>query len=271
MKIKKSIGTYITRSKRFLKYKSPTILSCAAAVGMVSTVVLAIKATPKAVYLLEERKETLAELGNYELTPLDVVKTVWKGYIPTVAVGGATLICIVGANALNQRNQTSLTSAYVLLDQSYKKYRTSANAVFGDDADKKIKAVMANEVYIRGDGFLSNGCTYVPHLDDSDICLFYDDCSRRYFNATLASVINAEYHINRNLQLRGWVSINEFYDFLGIPQITGGEDVGWNIQYIYENGMSWIDFENEYIVLEDGIVCYRICPLIDIGLYSEEW
>ena len=257
-------------SKRFLKRQSPSILTCMGAVGLVATTVLAVKATPKAMELIKQDSRINHDGDPYAYTPVEAVQSCWTCYVPAGMAGATTLICIFGANMLNQRHQASLVSAYGLLDQSYKKYRQAAKSVYGEDANKKIKAEMAQDVYMSGMSGFSNGTTYLPHLDDSECCLFYDDHSRRYFNSTLAAVINAEYHINRNLQLRGWVSINEFYEFLGIDHIKGGEDVGWRLDSMYESGLTWLDFENEYIELEDGMICYRVMATLDTELYDEE-
>lgn len=94
-----------------------TVLTCLGSVGLVATTVLSIKATPKALQLIEEAKEEKGE----ELTKWEKVKVAGPKYIPTVLVGVSTLVCIFGANVLNKRQQASLISAYALLDESYKK------------------------------------------------------------------------------------------------------------------------------------------------------
>lgn len=46
-----------------------------------------------------------------------------KKYSPAVAIGASTIACIMGANALNRRQQVALTSAYALDQNSYKEYK----------------------------------------------------------------------------------------------------------------------------------------------------
>ena len=58
----------------------------------------------------------------------------------------------------------------------------------------------------------------------------------------MASVLNAQYHLNRNFTLRGYVSLNEFYEFLGIEKVVCGEGIGWG-QDLLEDGIFWIDFD----------------------------
>lgn len=239
---------------RGLKRASPTILSCMAAVGVVATAVTAAKATTKARKLLEE--ET-AQKGR-ELTTKEVVQAAAPVYIPTVVVAASTIACLFGANVLNKRQQASMVSAYGLLNQTYQRYRKAANTVYGEDADSKIKAEMAKEVYISGDGTI-----YSPDQDKvSEKILFYDVNSQRYFHATTPAVLAAMYHLNRNLVLRGYVSVNEFFDFLGVEKTDGGDEIGWYIDEMMESGLMWLDFENCYTKMEDGMECCVISTII---------
>ena len=106
-------------SKLFFKRNSSTILTCVGALGVVTTSVLAVKATPKALALIEAAKEEKGE----ELTPVETVQVAGPVYIPAIVTGVSTIACIFGANALNKRQQAALMSAYALLDSSYKEYK----------------------------------------------------------------------------------------------------------------------------------------------------
>lgn len=254
-KIIKSFGQ---KAAIFLKKNSPTILTCVGAVGMVATVILAIKATPKAV---ETVKKDAPEKLDVEKAndKLEIVKSCWRYYIPCAAVGAATLACMFSANALNKRREASLAAAYAILQQSYKWYKKAANEVYGDEADSKIEAEAAKAVYISADGE-----TYSPSLDaKSEDVLFYDLFSQRYFTSKMAAVINAEYHLNRNLIIRGYANVNEFYEFLGVDSIEGGDDIGWDAGAMLSQGFEWLDFENSPVTIDDGLECFTIGALCD--------
>lgn len=239
-----------------LKKHSPAILSGIAVIGVVASTVTAVQATPKAIALLENMESEKGE----ELSKSEIIQTVMAVYIPTAIICISTIACILGANALNKKQQASLVSAYGLLNESFKKYITAANNIYGEDADKKIKSEMAKMTYISCDGY----SIYSPDMDlESDNVLFYDFYSQRYFNTTVSAVLNAQYHLNRNLVLRGEVSVNEFYKFLGISTIEGGDDIGWNMDYLMIGGLLWLDFENEYTKLEDGMECCIVSACID--------
>lgn len=239
---------------KFLRKASPTILTGLGVIGVVGTAVLSVRATPKAMARIKVRKD---ELETDKLTPQELIETTWKCYIPPVLVGISTITCIIGIGVLDRRNQAALTSAYAMINQSYKQYRQAAKKVYGADADDKIHAEIAK------DAMITDGCwgyqTYNMDMDtESERILCYDMFSKRYFNTTMAAVINAQYHINRNLHLRGYCSLNEYYEFLGINGIDFGNEMGWDLQDIFEGGEVWLDFDNRKTTLEDGLECVII-------------
>lgn len=249
MKKRSNLKSYFLRS-------SPVILTLMGTAGVIATAAMAAKETPKALKVLDAAKKEKGEA----LTKMEIVRIAGPVYIPTVLTGLSTVACIWGANILSRKNQASLMSAYALLGKSYKKYREAAGRVYGEDADSKIKAEMAKDTYITADGW----SLYSPDLDtENEKMLFYDFYSQRYFTSTAAAVINAQYHLNRNLILKGVVWLNDYYEFLGIDLTEQGDTVGWNMEDFLDDGIQWLDFENEYTVLEDGLKCCIISFAFD--------
>lgn len=219
-----------------------------------TTTVMAVKATPKALQLIEEAEKEKGE----KLTTWETVKTTAPTYIPTVLFGVGTVACIFGANILNKRQQSSLMSAYALLDESYKKYRRTVVELYGKETNEEIVNAIAveeaNEVYMHASN-LGVDCTQFLEEDFSDPVLFYDEYSHRYFEAPIEQVILSEYHLNRNYTMRGFALLNEFYEFLGLEQTDYGGEVGWVIEY---NDSFWIDFNHRKVTMDDGLECYII-------------
>ena len=241
-----------------LRKAAPTILSCLGSAGLVATTVLAVQATPTAIKLLKQ--DGICTKEDMKTRPKDVIRVCWKPYLATVLVGSASIVCIFGANILNQKSQASLASAYALANESYKRYRAAASKVYGEDADRKIKAQVAKDANVTCDGM----SIYSADLDpNEDLILCYDMFSNRYFKSTIASVMNAEYHLNRNLVLRGDASINEFYEFLGIDHIDGGDEIGWSMSELVDNGLMWLDFENARSAIDGGLMCCVVSPIWD--------
>lgn len=231
----------ISKSGRFVKQNSPTILTIIGAAGVIGSVISAVKATPKAFKLIDEAKEEKGE----ELTKLEVVKTTAVCYIPTAVICAATLACIFSANALNQKHQAALTSAYALLDQSYKKYRKKVKELYGEDIDGKVKCSVAKDDLKKMDIVKK----------DSDKMLFFDDYSGRYFEADEKTVIQAEYMANRSLMNEGFITLAEFYSYLGLSvDDESWKYIGWTADDLAEwTGYFWLDFHHDTVTMDDGL------------------
>ena len=101
----------LSKTGCFIKKNVATILTGIGTAGVVITAVSAIKATPKALYSIEEaEKEKGDKLSNKEK-----IITTTHIYLPTIIIGVSTIACILGANILNKKQQASLISAYALL------------------------------------------------------------------------------------------------------------------------------------------------------------
>ena len=99
----------------FIKRNASTILTGLGAAGVLATAIVTAKEAPKALSLLEAAKETKGE----KLTKWEKVKIAGPAYIPAIITGAATAACIFGSNVISKRQQATLISAYVLLDNSY--------------------------------------------------------------------------------------------------------------------------------------------------------
>lgn len=231
-------------SKMFVKRNASTILTCIGGAGVVATTVLAVKETPKALTLLENAKEEKSE----DLTKFEAVCVAAPAYIPAFLVGVSTIACIFGANALNKRQQASLMSAYALLENSYKEYKSKVIEAYGESADAYVRQEIAKDKY-TGD----------EKTDDNDSVLFYDELSGRYFQSTTVDVLKAEYEINKKLTNWGGAYLNDFYNLVGLPPTDYGDHLGWSAAGLYEMYWDqWLDFHHEKFVLDDGLEGYII-------------
>ena len=244
----------LAKSKLFVKRHGATILTYAGGVGVVLTAVTAVKATPKAIRLLEEAEREKGE----ELTKWETIRVAGPKYIPSILIGASTVVCIFGANVLNKRHQAALVSAYTMLDSSYKEYRQKLKELYGEEAHEEIMNAIAIEkaedMYIRN-VYMCGTCDLTSDDSCSDPVVFYDEHSGRFFESTIEQVLQAEYHLNRNYILRGYSFLNEFYEFLGIEETEYGSVLGWTPT---DDGEYWIEFNHVKSVGKDGMEFYII-------------
>lgn len=251
------MNNLLRHTKLFVSRNGSTILTCMGGVGLVATAVLTATATPKAMTRVENAREEKGE----ELTKVETVIAAAPAYIPPVLTGLATLACMFGANTLNKRQQASLASAYALLDTSYKEFKKKVEEVHGEGAVQKVQAEIAKDKYEESDIQPEDGMK-----------LFYDEFSGRYFESTMEKVQQAEYNINRDLNMQCYALLNDFYEYLGLIPIEGGDDLGWsadmNAEYYWQ---SWIDFLHHEVVMDDGLEVTIITMVIEPTLGWEDY
>jgi hypothetical protein len=248
----------VSASRLFLKRNTSTILTCVGAAGVVVTSVLAVKATPTAIELLKEAEQEKGE----KLTPLETVKVAGPVYIPAAVTGVSSIVCIFGANVLNKRQQAALMSAYALLDNTYKEYKSKAKELYGEDASAQIRAEIAKDHIDEAE---------IPEEDDGK-SLFYDYFSGRYFRSTIETVQKAEYNVNRNLFTRDYAYLNEFYEDLDLEPLETGWAYGWAKDVNYErHWQEWVDFIHEKTVTDDGLEVYILKMHGEPTLYFENY
>jgi hypothetical protein len=216
----------IARDMRMsLSKHSPEILMAMGITGMITTTVLAVKATPKALLLMEEKKH---ELEVDRLTPTETIKTTWKCYIPAAVSGAVAVACVVGSNSVNARRNAALATAYKISETAFSEYREKVVETIGEKkertvrdrvSEKQIKdnPVTKPEVIVTGRGKT----------------LFFDPLSHRYFYSTIEHIKRAENKLNKDMicdPFDSGVTVNDFYDEIGIPTTATGDGLGWNLQ-----------------------------------------
>lgn len=248
--------------KKFCKVHNATILTWTGVVGVTATAVLAARATPKALALLEEQEEIKQANHGESLTGFEKFLVVAPTYAPTALMVLATSACILGADKLNKNKQKMLLSAYVTVSSALTTYQDKVKEVFGEEGHDKVLKELREDY----DWMLEYG-------EFHEINKFYDPYSDRYFEMSIYDFQQAEYKTNRMYNFLGRLTLNEFYDFFGLEGIEGGDNKGWSAFRDWECiGYSWIEVNYEKGVTEDGVECFIIGfnmePTADFEMYQ---
>ena len=245
----------LRHTQRFCKRNASTILTYIGGAGVVLTAITAVKATPKAIKLLEEAKKEKKE----DLTTVEKIKIAGPAYVPSILIGTGTVACIFGANITNKRHQAALVSAYTLVDSSFKEYKQKLKELYGEETHNNVVNAIAVEKVDRDWGvsgsYFGQSCDLANEEACGDSVLFYEENSGRYFESTIEQVLNTMYHINRNYTLRGYVYLNEYFEFLGLETTDYGSVMGWAPT---DEGEYWLEFNTRKTVLDDGLEVYII-------------
>lgn len=209
-------------AKRVLSKHSPEILTGIGLAGMITSTVLAVKATPKALKRIEEAKEEKGE----ELTKVETVKAAWKPYIPAVVTGVTAGACIIGASSINYKRNAALAAAYTLSETAFAEYKEKVVETIGEKKEKVVREKVAEE---KVKEYTNNNSEVID--TGTGATLYLDPLSGRVFRSNgvrIGEAIN-----NLNYILTGgrceYVSLNDFYDEIGLAHTDLGDDLGWNL------------------------------------------
>lgn len=220
--------------------KSPEILIGFGLAGMLTSTVLAVKATPKAL-------DILAEQEDRELSKVDKVKLTWKCYAPAAIGYCASAACIIGANSVNTKRNAVLAGAYKLSESALLEYRDKVKEVIGEEREKEIHAKIAEDRRCKEPENQGN----VILTGKGDV-LCYDMYSGRYFKSDMDEINTILNELNYKLMQDNVLALNDFYDALGLQPITTGYDHGWNV----DDGLIKLYFTST--LADNGVPCLAL-------------
>lgn len=219
-----NVKQIILSARRSLVKHSPEILTGVGIAGMIATTIMAVKATPKALKLIEEFKEERGyAIVDASIPKVEIVKVAWKPYLPAAITGVTSMACLVSANSVNARRNAALAAAYTISDTALKEYREKMIETIGEKKDKEIKDAIAkdkidkhpvdmNDVIVTGTG--------------NTLC--YDAFCGRYFWSDVEKLKRSVNDLNEQLLTDGYVSLNDFYDLVNLDMTKKGDLLGWD-------------------------------------------
>lgn len=232
---------------------SPQILLGVGIAGMITSTILAVKATPKAVQIIEQKKK---EENVEKLNATETVKATWKCYIPAVVTGVSATVCLIGSNSVSSKRAAAIATAYEISKTTLNEYKDKVVEVVGEEKEKTIRDEIAKDKVKNNP---VNESTIILAGDGDVLC--YDSLSGQYFKSTLDRIHKAENEVNYRLLNENYISLNAFYDMVGIRNTSLGDDLGWNV----DGGQLKIDISSQ--IAENGQPClvleYELSPKYD--------
>lgn len=231
----------------FSKY-SPEILTGIGIAGMITTTILAVKATPKALKLMDAKREELELYPDEKLTVGETIQATWKCYIPAAVCGVTSAACLIGASTENSKRKAALAAAYNLSASAFADYKDKVVETIGEKEERKVRDEIAKDQLqkkpVEQSAIIvnSNGNTR-----------FFDSISKRRFISDIDKIKKVQNDLNARM-IRGddYVSLNDFYYEIGLEGIDYGDDVGWNV-FNGRKGLIEINFHAQ--LDGDGVPC----------------
>lgn len=217
---KQAVKIAMRTCKQAIDKNSPKILAALGIAFGAGSVAFAIKGTVKSMKIVEEKKK--AE-PDKELSKTDILKSVWKEYIPTVGFGVASAACVIGSVHISARRLAVMTAAYTMSEDSFKKYKDKAKEFLGDRKEEELRGAIHQDS-INNDPPKENHI--IRTSGGNTLCV--DSYTGQYFYSDADTICRAINAVN-NLLLHDYhASLNDILVELGLSTCKLGEELGWN-------------------------------------------
>lgn len=225
--------------QEFVSENATTLLTAGAVVGTVATGVLAGRTGYKYAQLIDEaERERLApipeeergdiERENAKLTKLEKAQVAGIHFIPPVMTGGVTIGMIILSHRMSAQKAAALAAAYGISRQQLEEYREKVATKLTGPKKEAVDAELAQERVNRAPGSGSN----IIVTGDEVLC--FDEATGRYFKSSMEKINSAVNRTKEECWNGEYASANFFYQELGLPDTTWGEEVGFNRDHLPE-------------------------------------
>ena len=237
---------FLTKTGQVISKNSPIIAASLGVIGLGCAVYSAIKATPKAMKMVEEAQETKdkeaaakafsehTEVPDSALTKKEKLVIYGKCYWKTAALTAVTAACTIGAVLLANRQTKAMTLLYGTAATTLEQYKNAAKEVVGEKKERQIhdKAVTDK---VRSEDLDDDDCIidtgYGKHL-----CV--DAITGRGFYSDIETIRRTINDLNAQLLASGQLTLNDYFYALGLKEIKYdyATQLGWRYDSPYGYG-----------------------------------
>jgi hypothetical protein len=262
MKLPGMVTRTLGTGKLSLQNNTPAILTGAGVLGFIATTALVIRATNKAQPAITGFQHDLhmakMKAEDEEWAPKERTRAVTKVYAdhslvmlklygPALAVGSASIVCVIAAHGMMAKRQAGLVAAYTGLDAAYRAYRARVREEFGEEKEQELYSDVKLMRIFEPDG-PEEGELRIDNDDvlPSPYAKFFDPSNPNWSKTPEYNMmfLRAQQQMaNDRLVAHGYLFLNEVYEALGLPRTQAGQLVGWRYDAPRDrSGDGYVDF-----------------------------
>lgn len=208
------IQDVVNRARALINKNSPEILTALGVSGVITTSYLAGVAGFNTARLLDQEPEDLSFKDKFKL--------VWKLYIPTGVSGALAIASIISVNKVSGRRTAAAVTAYSLTEKAFHEYREKVIEQIGENREGKIADETRQELVRE----TSNQKEVIVLGGGNVLCC--ELLTRRYFRSDMETLRKAQNDINSRVVNNYYVTLDEFYDLIGLPHTSMSCLIGWD-------------------------------------------
>jgi hypothetical protein len=215
----------VTNAMKFVKANNVEILTGLGVAGIAATGFLSAKAGHQAAEVI-----FMDDLNREDPIPTDkkerakeLSKLTWKCYIPAIAVGALTSVCVVGATRSSAKRTAAAVAAYSVAERAFTEYREKVVEQIGEKKEEKLRAELAQS---RVDNAPPKDSQVIVTGKGDVLCC--EAFTGRYFRCDMEILRRAENDINAKIIRELYVTLDEFYYLVGLRSTTTSSNAGWD-------------------------------------------
>ena len=253
--VPKSLSRFGHRRILKLQKSSPTILVIGGVVGFGVTAVLAAKASRKIDPIIEDHKKARLDVDMTAVSQRDMqmqlanlyANTSMKFvrlYTPTLVVGTLSTASVLQGHKILQTRHLATMAAYGGLMDQFKSYRARVAETVGSELEREIHAGAIGKYEEDPDhpGEYKQVAKYDKRRVENYLQPFFDESNRNWTTdstSNLAFLKAVQAHMNRRLNIIGYVFLYEVYEALGWERFPEAMVSGW---VMGGDGDNYVDF-----------------------------
>ena len=209
--------------KSFLKDHAEEILTGFSIAGLISSVVMAVKATPRAMRKIEKHKE---ELKVDKLPVIETVKVAGPCYIPTGITMALTTVSIVAPVSKLMKSNSVLATGLMISEEARRSFEDKTAEMIGEKKVEQIKEEVAKE-QMRNTPLPA--ATNVPVIGGGNV-LVHELVTNQYCmsdHETVRQIIN-DLNYRMSTGNEPYITVNEYCDAFNIKRVPWGDDLKWD-------------------------------------------
>lgn len=173
----------------------------------------------------KETKDMLLDDGwTKEPTLKDKLVIYAKHYWPAAVTGTASIFLIVSGQHIQYKRTAAATAAYVLAQDSLSNF---TEHVVSEIGPKKVTAIKDQITKEKIEELDFSDASIINTGNGDMLC--YDAIGGRPFLSSVEAIRKAESEMNKRMLTCNFISLNEFYRELDLPEIKFGDELGWDV------------------------------------------
>lgn len=224
-----NISKLLSDGLRLIKSHAPEILTVLGVSGVVTTAYLTGKASYKAAEAIREDEDAGGTAEDPKQRLKERTKLVWKFYIPATISGTLTIAAIAGSSRSTGKRTAAATAAYAVTERAFSEYREKVVEQIGKGKEQKIRDQIAQDHITR----VPPNSKEIMILGSGDV-LCCELFTHRYFRSDMEKLRKVQNDINMKIISEMYVTLDEFYDSMGLTHTSNSSNFGWDSNKLVE-------------------------------------